>query len=491
MTAHSAKSDLARQGQAATAVRARPGMVGFALVRQTPVLALLVGVPGLAAMVEQERALAIALLLPAGILAGLGIWSRRLSSSDELRRIEAVATLALIFVLSAVLAVPAFMVLGLNPLDAFFEATSGITTTGLSVAAEAESWPISAHLLRAWMQWCGGVVMAVAGVALLMDSARAARALGREAVSGGDYLASTRAKARIVLTGYGAITVVALLLSVPLFPGWWEGPMIALAAVSTGGFTPRDTSLADYSPAAQVFTLALCVATSISLLFYALAWRRGTHHAIRSGTVAVTLGLVAGGVGVYALLHGLTQGWSAEDLLAGVFNQVSAQTTAGFSTAPVKPGVPLMFLFIAAMVLGGDVGSTTGGIKAARTSMLFRMIALVFLRLRLPDRALSHLKIGNRRADAEAIVFAAALLAIYLVSALVFWAALCAAGFPPVSALFDAVSALSGVGLSTGVIGPDLPAPLKALAIAAMLLGRLEFFVMISLFLPSTWIARR
>src|SRR6056297_3470741 len=250
--------------------------------------------------------------------------------------------------------------------------------------------------------------------------------------------------------------------------------MIALAAVSTGGFTPRDTSLADYSLAAQVFTLALCVATSISLLFYALAWRRGTHHAIRSGTVAVTLGLVAGGVGVYALLHGLTQGWSAEDLLAGVFNQVSAQTTAGFSTAPVMPGVPLMFLFIAAMVLGGDVGSTTGGIKAARTSMLFRMIALVFLRLRLPDRALSHLKIGNRRADAEAIVFAAALLAIYLVSA-----------------LFDAVSALSGVGLSTGVIGPDLPAPLKALAIAAMLLGRLEFFVMISLFLPSTWIARR
>src|SRR6056297_4234834 len=139
MTAHSAKSDLARQGQAATAVRARPGMVGFALVRQTPVLALLVGVPGLAAMVEQERALAIALLLPAGILAGLGIWSRRLSSSDELRRIEAVATLALIFVLSAVLAVPAFMVLGLNPLDAFFEATSGITTRSEEHTSELQS----------------------------------------------------------------------------------------------------------------------------------------------------------------------------------------------------------------------------------------------------------------------------------------------------------------------------------------------------------------
>jgi len=466
-------------------------MVGYALVRQTPVLALLVGAPGLAAMVERERALAIALLLPALFLAGLGFWSRRLSSDDDLRRIEAVATLALIFVISALLAVPAFMVLGLGPLDAFFEATSGITTTGLSVARGAESFPISGHFLRAWMQWCGGVVMAVAGVALLMDSARAARALGKQSVGGSDYLASTRAKARIVLTGYAAVTVVAVLVSVPLFPGWWEGPMIALAAVSTGGFSPRDTSLGEYSLAAQVFTFALSIATAISLLFYAIAWKKGVGEALRSGTIPVTIGLVAGGVALFALLHGLTNGWSAEGLVDGIFAQISAQTTAGFVTAPVTPVAPLMLLFIVAMILGGDVGSTTGGIKAARSSMLFRMVALVFLRLRLPDRALSHLKIGKRRADSEAILFAAALLAIYIVSALVFWAALCAAGFPPLPALFDAVSALSGVGLSSGVIGPDLAAPLKALAIAAMLLGRLEFFVMIALFLPSTWIARR
>lgn len=472
-------------------MRARLGMVGFALVRQTPVLVLLVGVPGLAAMVEKERALAIALLLPAGCLAGIGIWSRRLSSSGELRRIEAVATLSLIFLLSAMLAVPAFMVLGMSPLDALFEATSGITTTGLSVATETESWPISAHFLRAWMQWCGGGVIAVAGVALLMDSARVAETLGREAVEGGDYLASTRTKARIVLSGYGVITLIGVLLSVPLFPRWWEGPVIALAAVSTGGFSPRETSLADYSLAAQVFTLALCTVASVSLLFYALAWRRGPGFALRSSTVTTTLGLIGGGVALSALLHGLTQGWSVEGLVEGVLNQVSAHTTAGFSTTPVTSVAPLKLLLMAAMVLGGDVGSTAGGIKTARISMLFRMVALVFLRLRLPDRALSHLKIGNRRADAEAILYAAALLVIYLVSALFFWAALCAAGFPPLAALFDAVSALSVVGLSAGVIGPDLPASLKALAIAAMFLGRLEFFVMISLFLPSTWIARR
>jgi trk system potassium uptake protein TrkH len=71
------------------------------------------------------------------------------------------------------------------------------------------------------------------------------------------------------------------------------------------------------------------------------------------------------------------------------------------------------------------------------------------------------------------------------------WAAIAAAGHPPLPALFDAVSALSGVGLSTGVIGPDLQGWLKALAVFAMLLGRIEFFVLIALLLPSTWISRR
>lgn len=479
-----------RRGQAAVAVRARWRLVAHALLKQTPVLALLLGAPGLGAAIEGERYLAGALLIPALILAAAGLLSRGFEMEDDLRRIEAVATLALIFVLSSLLAIPAFMVLGLPWLDALFEAASGITTTGLSVAREAESWPISGHFLRAWMQWCGGVVIAVAGVALLLDSSRAAQVLGKEAVGEADFFASTRSKARLVLAGYGALTIVGVALSIPLFPGWWEGPMIALAAVSTGGFSPRDSSLADYSLAAQSFALLLCVATSISLLFYAVAWKRGFAIAFRRGTVPVTLGILAGGIALYVVIHGVTRGWAPEALIAGVLNHVSAQTTAGFSVAPVMPASPLFLLLIVAMILGGDVGSTTGGIKTARTTMLARMVRLVFLRLRLPSRALSHLKIGDKRADAEPILFAAALLAIYLTAALIFWAALYGAGHPALPALFDATSALSGVGLSAGVIGPDLADPLKALAIFAMLLGRLEFFVLIALFLPSTWIPR-
>ena len=491
MTRTKAAAGLAHRGQAAAAIRARPAFVGRALIKQPPVLAVLVGAPGLAALAEGERPLAAALLLPTILLTALGLWARRFETDADLRRSEAVATLALIFVLSTLLAMPAFMVLGLAPHDALFEAASGITTTGLSVARDAESWPISAHVLRAWMQWCGGVAIAVAGVALLMDSSRAAQVLGKQSVGGTDYHASTRAKARLVLTGYAAITVVGVLLSIPLFPGWWEGPVVALAAVSTGGFSPRDSSLADYGRPAQILTLTLCVTTSVSLLFWAVAAKLGPRAALRRGTVRTTLGIMALGSVAYVLGHGLLHGWQTQALVSGLLNQLSAQTTAGFSTAPLLPFSPLMLLLIVLMALGGDVGATTGGIKTARISVLWRMVALVFLRLRLPDRAISHLKIGTKRADAEAILFSAALLAIYLVSALILWAALHAAGHPALPALFDAVSALSGVGLSAGVIGPDLAPGLKLLAAFAMLLGRLEFFVLIALLLPSTWFSRR
>ena len=480
-----------RSGQAAAALRARPRVVGQALLKQTPVLALIVGVPGLAALIEGETRFAASLLAPTAGLAFLGVVSRVHEIETDIRRIEAVATLALIFVLAAVAAVPGFVTLGLTPIDAVFEAVSGITTTGLSVARGAGDWPVSGHILRAWMQWCGGVVVAVAGVALLIDSGRAARVMGAEAVDAGDYHASTREKARLVLLGYGALTLAGIAVSVPLFPGWWEGPVVVLTAVSTGGFTPRDTSLADYTLGAQIFTLALCAATSVSLLYYAAALKIGPRRALGSGTVPITLGILAGGTALYAAVHLALGGWRSEGLVPALLNHVSAQTTAGFSVAPVASAPPLVLILVVAMVLGGDVGSTTGGIKTARTAMLARMVGLTFLRLRLPARAVSHLKIGDRRADAEAILFATALVTVYTVSTLVFWALLAGAGHPPLDALFDAVSALSGVGHSTGVIGPDLPGWLKAAAAFAMLLGRLEFFVLIALLLPSTWISRR
>lgn len=478
-------------GQASAAHVARPAVVGRTLVKQAPVLLLVPLIPGAGALIEGERELAAVLMAPAAGLALLAVVSRGLKLDDDMRRLEAVVALALVFVISALSAMPAFVILGMDPLDAFFEAVSGITTTGLSVAEGTEEWPISAHLLRAWMQWCGGVVVAVAGLALLMGAGRATRMLGRASVGEANYLSSTREKARMILVGYAALTVIGVAGAAVLIPGWWEGPLVALAAVSTGGFTPRPTSLAEYSLGAQVFVMTLCVAGALSLLLYALLRELHPREALRNGTVHLTLGVIAGGLCLYAVAHVMTQGWDPEALIAGMLNHVSAQTTAGFSAEPVLSAGPPVVLLIVAMMVGGDVGSTTGGLKMARVATLVRMVGYVFLRLRLPDRAVVHLKAAGQRVETDQVIFAAALLAIYLFSALVVWLVLLAAGHGALPALFDAVSALSGVGLSSGVIGPELEPGAKVLTILAMLLGRLEFFAFILLFLPTTWFHMR
>jgi len=447
--------------------------------------------PGLAAAAEGEWQLAAALLVPGLALASCGYFFRKLRPAEDLRRIEAVAALALVFIISALVAVPGFMVLGLSFVDACFEAVSGITTTGFSVSTQSDSWPIAAHVLRAWIQWCGGIVVAVAGLALLMDASGATRTFGEQTLGDTGYLASTRETARVILIGYTVLTLVGIALTLYLVDGWWEGPLVALAAISTGGFAPQSASLANYSLTAQIVVMSLCVAGSVTLPFYAIARDRGIRYAMNSTAVRATLGILFLGACVYTLAYALLPHQQNSSLIEGLLNYVSAQTTAGFAVSDVPSSMPSLLILIVAMVIGGDVGSTSGGLKTARCLNMLYMIKLVFLRLKLPERAVTHVKSDGKRIESSALIYTAALLGVYLLSLLLFWLILLMYGYNAMDAMFDAASALSGVGLSTGVIGPDMAHSLKVLTIFAMLLGRLEFFALLVLLLPSTWIKRK
>jgi len=357
-----------------------------------------------------------------------GLEAAQTHPAEDLRRIEAVAALALVFIISALVAVPGFMVLGLSFVDACFEAVSGITTTGFSVSTQSDSWPIAAHVLRAWIQWCGGIVVAVAGLALLMDASGATRTFGEQTLGDTGYLASTRETARVILIGYTVLTLVGVALTLYLVDGWWEGPLVG------------------------VLFLGACV---------------------------------------YTLAYALLPHQQNNSLIEGLLNYVSAQTTAGFAVSDVPSSMPALLILIVAMVIGGDVGSTSGGLKTARCLNMLYMIKLVFLRLKLPERAVTHVKSDGKRIESSALIYTAALLGVYLLSLLLFWLILLMYGYNAMDAMFDAASALSGVGLSTGVIGPDMADSLKVLTIFAMLLGRLEFFALLVLLLPSTWIKRK
>ncbi|MFP4239353.1 MAG: TrkH family potassium uptake protein [Rhodosalinus sp.] len=480
------------KGQAAVTWRARPDRVLRASLGEAHVVGMVFAPPLGVALAESAWPLAAALglaILPPLAGAALAI---RYPAPRDLRQIEAVAVLVLLFLGTAALAAPAFVTLGMTPVDAVFESVSGITSTGLTLAQGTTEWPLAGHVLRAWMQWCGGFAIALAGVALILgpgSSRGAASSLGRAGLNERDILSSTRAQARALLLAYSVLTAAAVLVFLPLFPSWWEGLLIALTAVSTGGFTPRADSLASYSRAAQGAALLVCLASAFSLMFYVRVRRDGLRAAFVGTNAAAMVGFALGVATAAAVLR-LATGGDAAAVLDSLFNMLSAVTTAGFSVAPVVEAPPLLALMLGAMLVGGGAGSTAGGLKLERALTLSRAVRLALLRLRVPPEAVTPLMANGARMQQRRLVATVAIVALYAATALLCWMALLAGGVPALPALYDTISALSTVGLSAGAVTPDLSWPLKLVLTVAMLLGRLEFLALIAVVLPATWAPR-
>ncbi|WP_292022304.1 potassium transporter TrkG [Maritimibacter sp. UBA3975] len=451
------------------------------------VLAAITGVPAVAALAGQRWELLTVLALPTVAFAAVGLVAPRFWAPDDLRGIEAVVTLVGLFAVAAAMPVPAFMVLGLPGWDAVFESVSAITSTGLTVATGTMDWPFAGHLLRGWLQWSGGFAIAVAGVALIVGPGATAQAMGKVGIEKRDLLSSTREQARQLMIVYGALSILAIAVLLPLLPTSWEAVVVGLTAVSTGGFTPRPDSLASYGRLAQVVTMLICLSTTVTLMFYVLWRRKGLRTALgETNARGVMVGFITGLVVLTALFF-VSAEMPLSALTDVLLNFTSALTTAGFSVAVVTDVPGVVAFLLTAMIIGGGVGSTAGGIKIDRAISVARMIGLTLMRMRTPPRAVTHLKEEGQPVKSERIISLVAVVACYGITALVAWIVFLMSGEAPLGSLFDIVSALSTVGLSSGVTGPDLAPHLKAVLAAAMFLGRLEFLAVIAALSPATW----
>jgi trk system potassium uptake protein TrkH len=476
-----------REGSSSIAQAARPSVVALTLAKHAPIFAILCLPPALWGAWEREWTFAAALGAPA--LASGAIWAatRRHDLPQDLRGIEAMVGIAIVFGLSALILTPAFMALGMPPADALFEAMSGTTTTGLTLAANAEAWPVAGHVLRAWVQWCGGLIIATAVLALLLPSGLPARKLGQAGIDQGDRIASTRRQAQQLLGVYLGLTVVMGAMNAWALPGWRDGVLLTLTAVSTAGFSPRVDSLASYSLVGQSLVILTCVLGAVSLLSYVLVLQRKPGDAWRLGSarrVLTALGIFGAAYLALRLLAGETD---PARLYRGFLNLVSGATTAGFSTGPVPAPGPALLLLVVAMVVGGDVGSTGGGLKIARIGVLFDAFVHAYRRPRLPARAVDPLRHEGTPVETRTLTGLLALVFVYLCAVALLWAQFLAHGHPALEALFDTVSALSTVGLSSGLVRPEMALDLKLSLTLAMWLGRLEFIAVLLLLSPRTW----
>ncbi len=426
------------------------------------------------------------------LLVAVGWPLARLPAPDRVQSNEAMVIVTLAFLMISLLMIWPLAAAGLSPLDALFEAVSGATTTGLTTLASVAGKPRSFLFARAWLQWCGGLGIAVLAVALMAHHGLAARKLVESA--GAEVLVSaTRTHARRVTAVYLQLTLAGGLLiwAAGLTP--FDAVVHALAAISTGGFSSFDRGLGGALPAAVPYAvMAVCLLGAVSLPLYYFAFRRGLGAFGADLELRALIGACLAGTLLLTAWF-LRDGWSLPVALgqAGLL-AVSAQTTAGFSGVPITALDDFSKgLLILSMAVGGSVGSTAGGVKLLRVLVLLRLIQALLRRVAAPEHAVVEARLGGRRLEDEDITRALLVIALFAGVVLFSWLVFLAYGYPALDALFEVVSATGTVGLSAGISGPDLPAALKLVLCLDMLAGRLEIVALLVTLYPASWIGNR
>jgi trk system potassium uptake protein TrkH len=264
-----------------------------------------------------------------------------------------------------------------------------------------------------------------------------------------------------------------------------------LAAVSTGGFALQDAGLGALGrPSLEAAVIGIAVLGAISLPLYHAAWRRNWRRVANDPELRALL--VALPVVTLLLLGAARLSGAHTAPLDLLLLGLSAQSTTGFSTLPVVHLDPASkWVLMGAMAIGGSAGSTAGGIKLFRFLLLVRLVQLLLRRLGMPRHAVSGLSLGGRRVEDETAMRALVLILLFVAAALGSWLPFLAGGYDPLDALFEVISALGTVGLSTGVTGSHLAPGLKAVLALDMLLGRVEFIAVLILLHPATWWGKR
>lgn len=423
----------------------------------------------------------------------MGFFLQRLPTPRRIQTDEAIVVTALIFLFAPMVMTWPTMASGLSFTDALFETISAITTTGLSVTASVADKPAVFLFSRAWMQWVGGLGIVILFVATMIRPGLAAKRIGDLEDYEADLVGSTKTHARRVLIVYSILTGFGIIVLGLLGAGWFNSVIYSFSAVSTGGFSPHNASLAGLnSHWLQAMVILLSVAGSIPLVLYFRSFKEGGKVLIRDRQLQ---GLLISGL-VAALLMALflTQdGFSwIQALRHGALNAFSAQSTAGFSTldiSQINAGAKVTLIF--SMLLGGAAGSTAGGIKIIRLFILVQLLYIFLQRASMPRRAVVEASLGRRRLEIDEIQSALSIVFLFLTSIAISWLVFVGMGHNPLDSLFEVVSAIGTVGLSTGISAPDLHPILKGVLCADMLLGRLEIIAWLVLFYPRTWIGRR
>ncbi|MEM1619111.1 MAG: TrkH family potassium uptake protein [Desulfurococcaceae archaeon] len=402
--------------------------------------------------------------------------------------LESLCAYSLIWLLVPALSSIAMSLEALLPFeDAFFESVSGFTGTGLTIMRNLDSTKKGLLFWRGLMQWTGelGFVVFAAVIMpffwrfgyILYSIERPVR-----------ISASLRKTAKSIFYMYSVITVVGIVICIYLGVEPLDAVVHTMTAIATGGMSTYDSNyqrVFEYAPLSiyPITALMILGGTSFVIIGYLLsgefrrAWRNVEFRAYMVLCVFFTL------LSTLAVLPRVN--WSLEKALTtGGFNALSALTTTGFNIGSVGELPPeLKLILTLAMFIGGMSFATVGGIKVVRLVVLVSKFKSHVLKMITGGLVAPSVKLGDEVLDehevSSTVLFVFVHLFIVLLGAGLIKSIL--PGIDFVDAFFEATSAASAVGLSTGVTSQHIPLSAKIVLISLMYLGRLEYIPLLTL----------
>ena len=378
--------------------------------------------------------------------------------------------------------------------DAFFETVSGFTTTGATILTDVEALSRGMIFWRSFTHWIGGMGILVFVVMLMKTTDRSINILKAEMPGPMvDKLApKSRDTARILYLLYISLTVLETVLLLLGGMGLFDSVVHSLSTAGTGGFGAYNASAANFSPYIQWVLTVFMLLFGVNFNLYYLLLLGRVRDIFRNTEFKVYLGIIAAAVTIITVdILPLYQSFSTS-LRQASFQVAAIMSTTGFVTADFTVWSPLSkTLLLLLMFLGGCAGSTAGGLKLSRIIILCKM-ARRELRRTLRPRVVDVIKMDGHRLEEQTAHSVAVYFALYMLCIGALLVALSFSPFDMETNLFSSVSCFNNVGPAFGMAGPvgnySLYQPvLKLLLCAGMLLGRLEIYPMLLLFVPAAW----
>jgi len=431
---------------------------------------------------------------------GLMLWFFTLGSKKELRTRDGFLVVTLFWTVLGVFgALPFFLSfdLPLSITDAVFESISGLSTTGATVIVGLDILPKSILFYRQQLQWLGGMGIVALAVAVLpmlgIGGMQLYRAESPGPVKNDNLVPRLAETAKALWYIYLALTLACTLFYWAAGMTLFDAICHSFTTVAIGGFSTHDASLAYFdSSAINIIATVFMFLAGINFALHFTAWRaKSINQYFKDpelrfyAVMMLVLSVVTMTVLYFSNTHTLL-----DSIVHGAFQSVSIATTTGFTTDDFSTWPSMLpYMLIYASIIGACAGSTGGGMKVIRILLILKQGLREIQRLIHPN-AVIPIKLGNTLVPDRVIDSVWGFFAMYVMVFLALLLAMLATGL-------DVVTAFSAVGAAINNLGPGLEGVAKNYASVtdagkwilcfAMLLGRLEIFTLLVLFLPMFW----